>query len=170
MYNRLHILRWELCVSVILPSLRCKQMSLLYKLTSLIKCQAGMDWTKAVSRSPCFLHTHKCLHKWTRWEKKWRAGMLIIIIVSHYRLNEIESIINFMGCSCCCMSDYKSKLCFMGLRGNKNLQYTASCHCYLPCYILINAAFLVLTLCLPQSCFSWHTLLILDSTSGMAPT
>lgn len=74
--------------------------------------------------------------------------MLTIIIVSHYRLNEIESIINFVGCSCCWMSDYKSKLHFMGLLGNKNLQYTASCH-YFMYYILINAAFLILILCLP---------------------
>jgi len=57
------------------------------------------------------------------------------------------------------MSDYKSKFCYTGLPGNKNLQYTATCHYYLLYYILI-AAFRILILYLPKCCFSWDTLLI----------
>lgn len=63
-----------------------------------------MDWTKAASRSPwhpaIYMHISVCING-QGGRKRWSPRMLIIIIVSHYRLNEIESIINFVGCSCC---------------------------------------------------------------------
>lgn len=102
-----------------------------------------------------------------KWEKKVKSKDAIIITVSHYKLNEIESIINFVGSSCC-SCDYKSRFCFMGLPGNKNLQYAASFHNYLP-YILIYAAFLVVVFCLPQPCCSCDTLPIFRVKNSCHP-